>query len=180
MVYAPVAAGFTHAYRKDTIPRPRCHLIRYHGILGPAAKDRAKVVGTPVTPPAPNAAVTDKAGEGESRDIDSTKLASPSRLPWAVLLKRVFMTDVLTCPECQGRMTILAAITNPAAFPERVSRDVLPGAPRRSSLTTRSLAECARRGSHSTPVGPLNCGPTPRLSIALARTAIEGKPARRN
>jgi hypothetical protein len=26
------------------IPRPRCHLVRYHGILGPAAKDRAKVV----------------------------------------------------------------------------------------------------------------------------------------
>ena len=98
------------------IPRPRCHLIRYHGNLGPAAKDRAKVVGTPVTPPAPNAAVTDKASEGESRDIDSTKLARPSRLPWAVLLKRVFMTNVLTCPECQGRMTILAAITNPEAI----------------------------------------------------------------
>jgi len=29
------------------IPRPRCHLVRYHGILGPAAKDRAKVVPTP-------------------------------------------------------------------------------------------------------------------------------------
>jgi hypothetical protein len=26
------------------IPRPRCHLVRYHGILGPAAKDRAKIV----------------------------------------------------------------------------------------------------------------------------------------
>jgi hypothetical protein len=26
------------------IPRPRSHLVRYHGILGPAAKDRDKVV----------------------------------------------------------------------------------------------------------------------------------------
>jgi len=33
------------------IPRPRCHLVRYHGILGPAAKDRAKIVPTPPAPP---------------------------------------------------------------------------------------------------------------------------------
>lgn len=26
------------------IPRPRTHLVRYHGILGPAAEDRDKVV----------------------------------------------------------------------------------------------------------------------------------------
>jgi hypothetical protein len=41
------------------IPRPRCHLVRYHGILGPAAKDRAKVVPTPPAPPAPDAAGAD-------------------------------------------------------------------------------------------------------------------------
>jgi hypothetical protein len=98
------------------IPRPRCHLVRYHGILGPAAKDRAKVVPTPPAPPAPDAASADKAGTGESREIDIAKIQRGSRLPWAVLLKRVFMTDALTCPKCQGRMKILAAITKPEAI----------------------------------------------------------------
>ena len=103
------------------IPRPRCHLVRYHGILGPAAKDRDKVVPTPPAPLAPvtagaEAAGDDKAGTGESREIDITKMQRGSRLPWAVLLKRVFLTDALTCPKCQGRMEILAAITEPEAI----------------------------------------------------------------
>jgi hypothetical protein len=71
------------------IPRPRCHLVRYHGILGPAAKDRDKVVPTPPVPPAPEtagaeAAGDDKAGTGESREIDISKITRGSRLPWAV------------------------------------------------------------------------------------------------
>ena len=59
------------------------------------------------------AAGDDKEGTGESREIDITKIQRGSRLPWAVLLKRVFMTDALTCPKCQGRMKILATITEP-------------------------------------------------------------------
>jgi hypothetical protein len=51
------------------IPRPRCHLVRYHSILGPAAKDRAKIVPTPPAPPTADeadakAAGADEAGEG--------------------------------------------------------------------------------------------------------------------
>jgi hypothetical protein len=52
-------------------------------------------------------------GTGESREIDITKIQRGSRLPWALLLKRVFMTDALTCPKCHGRMKILAAIPSP-------------------------------------------------------------------
>jgi hypothetical protein len=79
------------------------------------------VVPTPPALPAPDAAATemagtDKAGTGESRDIEITKMPRVSRLPWAVLLKRVFMTDTLTCPKCHGRMKILAAITKPEAI----------------------------------------------------------------
>jgi hypothetical protein len=103
------------------IPRPRAHLVRYHGILGPAAKDRAKVEPTPPSPPTPDGAgaeatADDKVGEGEPRDIDITQMPRVSRLPWAVLLKRVFMTDALTCPKCQGRMKILAAIIESQAI----------------------------------------------------------------
>jgi hypothetical protein len=109
------------------IPRPRCHLVRYHGILGPAAKDRAKVVPTPPAPPAPPA--PDAAGE--SREIDITKLPRVSRLPWALLLKRVFMTDALTCPKCQGRMKILAAITKPEAIRKILDHLGIPSEPPR-------------------------------------------------
>ena len=37
----------------------------------------------------------------------------PQRLAWADLLRRVFAIDVLRCPDCGGRMRILAAIHPP-------------------------------------------------------------------
>jgi hypothetical protein len=84
------------------IPRPRCHRVRYHGILGPAAKNRAKVVPTRLASPTPDVASAEaanagKVDEGEFHDIDLGKQPRVSRLPWALLLKRVFMTDALTC-----------------------------------------------------------------------------------
>jgi len=105
----------------------------------PAAKDRAKVVPTPPAPPAPDvagadSAGADKAGTGESREIDITKIQRGSRLPWAILLKRVFLTDALTCPKCQGRMRILAAITKPDAIRKILDHLGIPSeAPRRAA-----------------------------------------------
>ena len=121
------------------IPRPRCHLVRYHGILGPAAKDRAKVVPTPPAPPVPDAAGADNAGTGESREIDITKIQRGSRL---LLLKRVFMTDALTCPKCHGRMKILAAITKPDAICRILDHLGIPSeAPRRTAARPPPQAE---------------------------------------
>jgi hypothetical protein len=51
----------------------------------------------------------------EPRELDPSGLPRLGHLPWAVLLKRVFLVDVLECPKCQGRMTILAAVTPPAS-----------------------------------------------------------------
>jgi hypothetical protein len=126
------------------IPRPRCHLVRYHGILGPAAKDRAKVVPTPPAPDARSGDVAGagKAGTGESRDIDLSKIPRVSRLPWALLLKRVFMTDALTCPKCQGRMKILAAITKPEAIRTILDHlGIASEAPRRTGARPPPQAE---------------------------------------
>jgi hypothetical protein len=91
------------------IPRPRAHLVRYHGILGPAAEDRGKVVPRrgPVEFGRP-------AADDGPREIDPSNLPRFGRLPWAVLLKRVFLVDVLECPKCKGRMKILAAVIAPA------------------------------------------------------------------
>jgi hypothetical protein len=108
------------------IPRPRSHLVRFHGILGPAAKDREKVVpslgrvefGRPAAPDGP-------------REIDPSGIPRLGRPPWAVLLKRVFLVDVLECPKCKGRMKILAAVTAPASVQRILNHLGLPSeAPR--------------------------------------------------
>lgn len=51
--------------------------------------------------------------------------------PWAELLRRVFLVDVLDCPRCQGRMRIVGAVTEPGAV-ERILKHLgaSPAAPR--------------------------------------------------
>ena len=70
------------------VPRPRLHLIRYHGVLAPHAKLPAAIVPTPADEPAGHAA--DHAHH------------TPGRMSWARLLKRVFDIDIEHCPNCGG------------------------------------------------------------------------------
>jgi Putative transposase len=84
------------------VPRPRLHLIRYHGVLAPNAKLRARVVGR-----GPQAAgASARAGQHEGRCGHQ----GAQRMPWARLLKRVFEIDLARCPDCGGELRILAAI----------------------------------------------------------------------
>ena len=81
------------------VPPPRAHLVTYHGVLAPAAAMRAAIV-----PAAPS----------RSRRACATASSGPRRCgrhPWAELLRRVFLVDVLRCPRCGGRRKIVAAIT---------------------------------------------------------------------
>jgi len=84
------------------VPRPRLHLIRFHGVLAPNAKLRAMVVpqgpepAAPATPPA----------ECEANCAHHR----PVRLSWAKLLKCVFDLDMEHCPNCGGDLKIIAAI----------------------------------------------------------------------
>jgi len=96
------------------IPRPRKHTIRFHGILAPAAGYRAKVVPVAKTSEPP-------------REAPGPEPPTPYRLPWADLLRRVFLVDALACPRCHGRMRIVAAVTEPGAV-ERILRHL--GGPR--------------------------------------------------
>ena len=84
-------------------PRPRLHLIRFHGVLAPNAKLRALVV--PQEPEAPEA----KPAECEANCAHHR----PVRLSWAKLLKRVFDLDLQHCPNCGGDLRIIAAILEP-------------------------------------------------------------------
>jgi hypothetical protein len=100
------------------VPPPRAHLVRYSGVFGPASKWRAEIV------PAAPAAIELKPPEPEP--VPAPPSASPAkpalaaepieprrpdaRIPWADLLKRVFLLDVLACP-CGGRRRVIAFIT---------------------------------------------------------------------
>ncbi|MDP1650667.1 MAG: transposase [Rubrivivax sp.] len=88
------------------IPRPRLHLIRFHGVLAPNAKLRALVV--PQGPEQP-AQVTEAATVAEC-EVEHAR-ALPGRISWARLLKRVFDIDMRHCPNCGGgQLKTIAAI----------------------------------------------------------------------
>jgi len=71
------------------VPRPRPHLIRFHGVLAPNARLRAQVV--PQEPQAPAQAAPP--AECEAKYAHHR----PVRLSWARLLKRVFEIDLEHC-----------------------------------------------------------------------------------
>ena len=77
------------------VPRPRLHLIRFHGVLAPNAKLRREIVPSP--PEQATAPACDHAAQG-----------APARLSWARLLKRVFDIDIEHCPNCGGSLKIIA------------------------------------------------------------------------
>jgi hypothetical protein len=86
------------------VPRPRTHLLVYHGLLAPHAGWRSAIVPVPA-PGAP--APSGVAGPDGPR--------RPGRLSWSTLLRRVFALEVLVCPRCAGPRRILGAVTEPHA-----------------------------------------------------------------
>ena len=107
------------------VPRPRKHLVTYYGVLGPAAGIRAMVV------PQGNGSRCRHTEEGEAGSGEPAATCrvlgertvphAPKvrgrgkrrRYPWAELLARVYLVDVLACPHCGGRRKVLAAIHDP-------------------------------------------------------------------
>ena len=98
------------------VPPPRAHTTRYHGLLAPHSKRRAEIV------PAENNGNTPSE---ERRKSGSTKY----RLAWAALLSRVFQIDVSVCPVCQGKMKIIAFITDPESVQRYLRGEGLPTEP---------------------------------------------------
>jgi hypothetical protein len=97
------------------IPPPRIHQVRYHGILGPAARERRFIVPASVDSYPERTCPPAEAPTPEGGPIPK-KAATKPNLPWAELIRRVFSVDVLECPSCGGRMRILAAIQTPGAI----------------------------------------------------------------
>jgi len=83
-------------------PRPRLHLIRFHGVLAPNVKLRAAAV------PAAVQETRRTRRRARARHIGAHELGA--------LLKRVFDIDIEHCPNCGGRLKSIAAIEAPAVI----------------------------------------------------------------
>jgi hypothetical protein len=112
------------------VPRPRLHLIRFHGVLAPNAGLRAAIVpGSP-----------EKPGDEAAHDAHE----APARMGWARLLKRVFDIDLERCPQCGGTLKIIAAIEEPAVIVKILTHLGLPArAPPRSPARPLALFQAA-------------------------------------
>ena len=135
------------------VPRPRLHLIRFHGVLAPNAKLRALVV-----PQAPEEAT----GTSELTATEpGCAHGRPARISWARLLKRVFQIDLEHCPNCGGEIKIIAVIVeapgtraDPQA-PGAAGPGTAPGAGARSSSAGGVIAarDPGRRGGAAPDAG---------------------------
>jgi len=98
------------------VPRPRLHLIRFHGVLAPNSALRSQIVP---------AAAENPAVPGDEPTDEPTPSA-PSRLKWAQLLRRVFEFDMTTCANCGGPLTMIAAIVDPPVISKILAHLGLP------------------------------------------------------
>ena len=87
------------------VPRPRNHLLTYHGVLAPAAEWRDWIV--------PGGGRSRREPRTPSQTMAAAALR-PHRAKWADLLKRVFEIDVLTCPWCGEKRKLIALLTDGA------------------------------------------------------------------
>ena len=87
-----------------SVPAPGRHTVRYAGVLASASKLRPRIVPTPP-------AVEDS-GEADAGEATKSKRAGCRYRSWAELL-RTLGIDAFACPNCQGRMRILALVRDP-------------------------------------------------------------------
>ncbi|MGK0433458.1 MAG: hypothetical protein ACJA0V_002606, partial [Planctomycetota bacterium] len=121
------------------VPRPRRHLVTYHGVLAPGASLRHRVVPRVAEDghqdeldedcADPEAARSDEAAAGSEAPPVARVPHRPGKwrravrryYTWAELLRRVFGVEIFTCPNCGGARRLLAAIKDPDSI-ERVLR----------------------------------------------------------
>ena len=85
------------------VPIPRANLVRYHGVLAPAANWRRYVI--------PQADEEDRICGHRAPGGRVPK----DRTPWSQLLRRAFRVQVLRCARCGNARRILAEVTEPDA-----------------------------------------------------------------
>lgn len=90
------------------VPPRGANLIRYHGVLAPNHRWRRAI-----SPP--------RRVDGRSWHRPELPAADKPRVPWAELLRRTFLIDVLKCERCGARRQVLW----PAVPPGPIARELL-------------------------------------------------------
>ena len=85
------------------IPPQGAHLIRYYGWYSNKSRGMRKKAAAEAAAESPTAAAAEGASPGRSSQS------------WAMLIKRVYEVDPLSCPECGGQMEVVAFIEPPQA-----------------------------------------------------------------
>ncbi len=85
------------------IPPKGSHLVRYYGFYSNKARGMRKKA---------QAQSVDRAVQNEDRDIPAPRC----NRTWAMLIKRVYEVDPLSCPKCSGVMKVVAFIEPPQAL----------------------------------------------------------------
>ena len=85
------------------VPRPRAHLVRYHGLFAPRARHRSLVVPRPTAHPRPD----------PSEDAPAARSAPMS---WMARLQRVWGIELSRCPRCAGEVRLIATVTEPGVI----------------------------------------------------------------
>jgi len=116
----PFRDGTTHALSspKDFIarlaalvPRPGCHLTRYHGVFAPNSAFCRSVVPDSAKHRRRKAKIPSRGSdEQKPPKNDPIDQSDPpiSPLTWTQRLKRVFEFDITLCPYCGGRLRVIA------------------------------------------------------------------------
>jgi hypothetical protein len=86
-----------------SVPPPRFHTVKSAGVPSSASPWRTRIGPRPAKPEEPAKADHEPA----------PKRKRGGYRPWAELLRRTFAIDVLDCPTCKGRMTLVAMVTEP-------------------------------------------------------------------
>ena len=82
------------------VPKPRCHLTRFHGVFAPNSHHRRQIT---------REAKRNKI-QPTSEDVTETVESRRLKMNWAMRLKRVFNIDVTACGHCHGLVKIIACI----------------------------------------------------------------------
>jgi hypothetical protein len=136
------------------IPRPRANLLIYHGACAPRGCCRESAARCPPAAsahPAPEAAgppsdgsagaptTTGRAAPPPTGNIappaaprgppPSAAYVRPRHVAWAELLRRTFAIGVLACPDCGGRLRLVATIADRQVIEKILAHLGLPLAP---------------------------------------------------
>jgi len=77
------------------VPRPKAHLVRYHGVFAPNARERADIVARP------------KVASKLTGNDECASNVGVAPLGWMARLKRVFAIDLKRCPHCGGQLRVI-------------------------------------------------------------------------